>query len=417
MRKWLLMLMSLLLLAAPALAEDALLEDCTVQLAQDLPAIMDNAAYTEIYLPAVFKEAVADQFGQYSAYTWEKPLFDVYLSVDRAALESMLGEQGITVTEDTRTRMQQLLPTMMCSLMQTYSDEYDVLLSNLLQCTRFYADPARPDGTMAFIRFFEDGMPLLYLVDAQDGAVLAGVNALLHAEELAACQNAQDVQRWMDANGKKVLVASDEPVLMQLTQAECAGSTMSERALGLVPELLAAMNDEAYSQLLGLGESAPNVLQGWAAGDYARPRLMAQAELNLEAHGAMLLGNNGTLPLADGDSAVARSLRQMLAGTAYSQLLIQQIDDGYQTLSIATSITAMARYADPQQPDGTGMYILLYDGGHAIWVSWYAENGVVVLNASYLPAEDVAECQSVAELTTKLTALGLPVEMTGVAID
>ena len=54
---------------------------------------------------------------------------------------------------------------------------------------------------------------------------------------------------------------------------------------------------------------------------------------------------------------------------------------------------------NPDQPDGLGMYIFVYEDGRAACALWCAADGLVDMSAMPLPVEEIAECRSAAALT------------------
>ena len=54
---------------------------------------------------------------------------------------------------------------------------------------------------------------------------------------------------------------------------------------------------------------------------------------------------------------------------------------------------------NPDQPDGLGMYIFVYEDGRAACAIWCAEGGFVEMSAMPLLVEEIAECRSAAALT------------------
>lgn len=399
----LMMLLLLLLCAVPAMAEGSLLEEYAVRLAQELPSIISNEAYVALYTGG-FDEESGALIAQHRGYTWTQPTFDLHLTCDLTAWEQAAAEQGIVLTDEYEQYAQQFMPSMIYSMLNSTVDQAEVVAGGVMQNALYYADPAQADGTVMFIRFFGDGTPLLYHQSTREGAVLLNAQ-VLSADGLAECRCFADAQSWLETQTGGVVLGHEEPILLPYA-GSCAGEgTMPLRVQALALDMMRDMADTSYNAMLIDSEQILALLADWADGDYSQPRLMACAELDPLVLGTSVWGMDMAGVFRDETSPTARNLRSRLAGSVTMRL---SSVSGVNAI-VAHSVSGHgAMYADPQQPDGIGLYILLYEDGNAIAVSYQAENGVVVLSASCLPDSDLKDCSSAADISLHMLKNQLP---------
>lgn len=401
MLKRMLLIALSVLLALPAMAEGALLEDHAARLAQEIPLLVGNEAYVRMYAGPFWEGDEALIAG-----TWQSPAGDAYLSVDEAALEAMLSAGALSVSglpED-------LLPSLVSAAVMKLAAYEDFVAVSVGRADAAYLDAAQPDGVMMFVRFYHDGLPLLFSCSANDGAVLLTAAVM---PVLAGVTDATSLQARLAELGASFVVVTQTPAwIVGDVFTDLTGTTMPQRAVALACEAARRMGDPQYRGPYCMGMPIEETVTRWSTGDYTQPRLMVQPALDVRVHGQAVWGMESALVLADAESPAARQLGRMLYGSWFGGLTQSATD------AIAAASTGVgAFYADPAQPDGNGAYILCYEGGHAMLVHWHAQGGVVELVAEYLPVPGLAACQSAADVSMWLTRNASPVVCSGVEID
>lgn len=394
----------LLLPAAAAYAEEAS-EDV---LAQEIRRLVDNEDYVSMFSMMSASDAVLELF---AGCSWTQPAAQVYLSGDAEvyAAQSMvaLGEES---PENAVELIQAALPTLITRQVIQPEDYAESIAINVAQSAAFRIDPDQADGSMLYLRFYEDGMPILYCLRASEGAVMITATACVGAEGLGECRSALDVQAWLDANEVIGVTAYDEPVLMANVDHDLEGGTRARSALSLVQTMAIEAADPQYIGLTGVqAEEAVALLADWTSGDFTSPRLMAETPLTMAWQGTALFAP-GVLKImyAEDDTALRCLTRSIGTTAAMHTMLMSLARSGRMNAFNIVSVATM--YADPAQEDGAGLIVLLFTEGRHAMVSWYAENGVVMLNAFYLPLPELDGVTTAAEVSLWLIGNGLPAQ-------
>ena len=395
------------LLALPAAAETALLESHAALLAGEIPQLLGNEAYVRMYIAGPFLQE-NEALNALAACAWQKPTGDAYLSVDDAALADLLagGELGVSELP------QELLPALLSATVMNLDAYEDFFVSTVSRTGVSYLDAAQPDGVTMFVRFYEDGRPLLFSCTANGGAVLLSAAIVPGMEGVT---DAASLQAELAERGARFIRVTEAPARMEGGIPVITGLTKPQRAAALAQAAASRMADPAYRGLYGMGMSIEETVAAWSTGDYARPCLMVEPALNVRSHGPRIWGADALAVLADAESPAARQLESQICRSWFAALASGA---GNNMTAVAAATTALGGfYADPSEPDGSGAYILCYDGGHAMLVCWHAENGVVEMVAEYLPVPELAACRSAQEVSLWMIENASPVVCAGVEID
>lgn len=416
LKKWLMLAAMMIMMIAPACAESETWEACADQLVQELPLLLRDEAYLRMYSSNVDTDNEAYQ--RLLECAWTKPVRDVYLHMDTELLCALLAEQGTVVELEWMERyLPHYAPTLIQNAFSGLRSAEEIWLNYAGQSGSFHVDPAAEDGVVTLIRFYEDGSPLMIGRSASGGAVNVFASILPNADGLETCAGAADVQAWLDEKGMPMIVASDEPVSMPVDGAPAEAGTMEERVLWCAREMLDRMQDPDFARVVVSGdEEIVKRLAAWAGADVDALRLMLRAEME-ESVSMQLYGYDGMRILADGSSPVARMLRRQIPGSLTSTLILRRSRTAMHDLA-ATSMSCFGTmYADPAQSDGMGVYFLLLEDGHSLSVTWHAQNGVVFLNAGYLPLPALAYVETQTDMTVWLMSSGLPLPCTEIPMN
>ena len=458
MLKRMLLLLLALLLALPAAAEEPLLEQYAAQAAQELPLLAGNEHFAALYT-GYWDDGVHELLAGYAAQTWQRPIRDVYLGVDEAELDAMIKAKGVKLDESTEEYLNWQIPMLVYSQL-TFNRSYEALIAGAIVGTTLrYTDPAQPEGMMAFIRFFEDGDPLLYSINCVDGAVALSCGVLPEDEQsddvqvkiygadmsdelmaelieqgvmtiqeippeeqaeklaIADCSSAEDVNRWLKEREIMCVIASDEPIVLDVKQGIEKGATHAETAIRLVEQSAQRIGDQELMLLMTGDVQMTQQLSLLGSGDYSRPRLMVEVPVEVKTHGSLVWGMSATMALAaaeEGDPAL-RAMRWMLPDALINSLVNAQLRA--EDMALLSISTYGGMYADPDHPDGNGMYLLLYEDGHTVCVTWACQNGAAVMQAKFLTLRGLSECQTAMDVTLWLMQQGIPVVCNEIPIN
>lgn len=415
MMKKLLLLMLVLLLAVPAAAEATLLDGCASQLTQDIRLQIADESYVAMYTGG-FSEPVTRPLKWLSECTWQQPTHEVYLTVDMDALKAALAAQNEWAPEGVEALPAEYLPALARYAVAPPTSPEHMIITRIATANVTYIDPAQSDGVMMFIRFYADGHPVLFTVSAQDSAVVLTAEAPVCLIGMPEGQEVEALREYLNENGMAFVQLREEPVLLTTGGfPEVQGATLAQRAASLAEEAGRRMADPARRAVFGLTEAQDSLIAGWAKADYAAPCLMVIPGLDARVHGMSVWGERCLPVLAAEDSPAARRLEEMLPGSWFGALLNRfNTIDG---VVAANATTTEAFYADPEQPDGSGVYLLTYTGRRMMMVSWVAENGVVCMDAQYLPLPDLALCMSATDMAMWFTRYAVPVFCTEATLD
>ena len=412
--KRLLLIMLALLLAVPAAAEGTLLEGYAAQLTQEIRLLIADESYVAMYTGGS-SEALSRPLKWLSACTWQQPTHDVYLSIDMDVLNAALAVPNEWASESMSTILPEYLPALARYAVAPPTSPERMIITRIATADVTYIDSAQPDGVMMFIRFYADGHPVMFTVAAQDSAVVLTAEAPVCLIGMPEGQEAEALRKYLEENEMSFVQLQEEPVMLSTGGfPQVQGETLEQRAASLAEEAGCRMADQARRAAFGLTAAQDSLIAGWAEADYTAPRLAAIPELDVKTHGAPLWGINAVKVLANEGSPAARQLNGMLYSSYFGALLNRY--GGVDTFVAANATTAQAFFADPAQPDGMGAYLLGYEGGHMMLVSWMAENGVVGMNAQYLPLPELAACVDATEMFKWFVMNASPVVCTGVEI-
>ena len=179
----------------------------------------------------------------------------------------------------------------------------------------------------------------------------------------------------------KRLIAFAVVCCLMLTCA-AAEESLAARAGRLGAKLDVILKDTAYIDLLTGSAAIGDIVKAWGQEDHAVPGIILQVE---------------TASLAD------QMLQQawQLSGEAKAELsrkmpmtLASQLNAAYgtETLAAASACAVSSVFAHGAQ--GSGLFIILYRESMPVFVSWYAENGAVHMQAMIVADEELAVCRN-----------------------
>lgn len=417
MKRLLVMLLMLALLAAPAAAETSQMEEKCDQLNRDVAELAGNAQHLMLSTGGWWLD---EELLSLSDEPGVRPVADVYLTYDAQAVMARMTQEGVLTTEQTEEYLRLFMPGLLVNQL-LMDDDFPMMTANAISSAVYYIDPAQPDGAMVFVRFYEEGVPLIFRLLARDGAVQLTAVPWLNWETCVTGASAAEVQVYLDQRGLTGFIAAEEPVLLPYFAVGLSGDTMPEMAASLVQHMMDCVGQEEFRAILGLQEAQVQILDEWVSADYTAPRLMAGAPLSLEEHCFVLNGAPVLPMLMEGDTAAVRKLRLTLAEQAINNTIFSYSAawDPYTYFDemFACASTAMGTmYPAPDQPDGSGLFVLLYEGGHQVMVGWTASSGVVMLEACYLPA-DMSDVDDVTGITLRMIGMGLALEFEEVVLE
>lgn len=188
--------------------------------------------------------------------------------------------------------------------------------------------------------------------------------------------------------------------LMLVTASAYADETLADRAVALVQTCDALAGDESYCDAMtASGGTIGELLHTWAEGNHDQPRLIIHADTSDAASMVAALYGDEDAPLLSETALAAlskkypASLPSMLNATS-----------GAEVLAATTVATAGTIFASDVQ--GSGMFVLLYDGAVPAAVTWYAENGAVSMQACFLAVDALTACQTAEEVNNLLEEMG-----------
>lgn len=401
MKRWIALLTTFLLLwtalpvAAEGLPERA--EDVIARLAGELPLLLGNGAYVDIYTGA-WVEDFDPAISALARNTWQQPICTVYLSCDE---ERLLTETGVGA--EAADVMRPYIPQVLVSLVRGNMEHDAMLINTIGQNSDHYVDESMPEGTIVFLRFYADGAPLIGVVTAYRGAVSVSMGVIAGSDGLEQCRTVAEVQAWLDARGMGGILAGEAPVMLPVPAAAVNGDTEPARAADLARLCVAQMAHPLY---LMARDPAEVIGYQIKPEEYDTLRLALYTELELRTHGILCYAGSVPLALANDSGAVERRLTQRLTGSCLG-MLVSRYGGMKETLAMSVS-TVETFYADPAREDGTGVYMFFYEGGGAVMVSVTASNGVVGMSAQLMPLAELARCQSALEASLWFAGKGFP---------
>ncbi|MBR3763190.1 MAG: hypothetical protein IKK57_01390 [Clostridia bacterium] len=407
MKRWICVVTALLLmtLAFTAGAETLPL-DVIDRLAGELPQLLGNEAYADIFTGAwtMDFDAAIEALAQNA---WQHPSHTVYLGCDDLRLLTELG-----APESAVEAMRPYLVTAIVTLVRDDASYDAMLLNRIGQNSDFFVDADMPDGAIVFLRFYEDGPPLIGVAAANNGAVSVSVGVVSGADDLSLCRTASDVQAWLDARGMAYILASETPVMLPVSAVDTAGDAEPARAASLARICAGQMSDAAWLQARGAADAGVNPVD---ADLYDSLRLAVYMELDLHTQGMVCFGGSVPVALASDDGPVERRLSLNLPNT-YMLHLVSNYGGVVEILTMSTSMVETL-YADPERADGTGAYLFFYEGGGAAVVNFLARDGVVCMNAMLTPLDGLSGCQSATDVSLWLARRTVPAVCTEVNVE
>lgn len=186
-----------------------------------------------------------------------------------------------------------------------------------------------------------------------------------------------------------------------------AEDSLTDRAVDLAAACDALAEDEAYvSAMIGSGNSGIiTLIESWAAGNHDQPEMVVRVDTaNLLKDMIALYGTGLQNGLPD---TTVEALNRRLPMTLPSMF---NATEGAETLAASTIATSSVIFASDAQ--GSGLFVLLYEDATPVMAAWYAENGAVSMQATFMAQEELAACQSAEDVAAWLKEQGweLPCE-------
>ncbi len=402
-RKLMIMLL-LLLCAATAAAGESLTEQYAAQLAQEIPQMIQNEVYVDMF--ANDSAQLDEILTPFRAMIWAKPAGDVYLSLDVEKVLAQSAAAGMVLPDNAAQCVQDYAAVLMGHFLTNVTDAEKATAAFLLKSSIFYTDPAQPEGMTMFVRLYEDGAPIVFLQRAMNGAVEMSASVLVNDTPPSDCRDAQAFQAWLDATGRDMLIASAEPVIMAHSALELTAGAFHENVTKMALALSKRMADADYIRMVSSGdEDITSLVQAWAQDTASvAPRFIVSEALTVE-HARKIWWEDAASLMAEGNTPEARLFRQMLPTSVTTPMLFRYAADHAQVMNARNMFNINAIYADAEETERTGIYFLVYEEG-AIEVAYFVENGVVVLNAAYLPVKELGEAKTEEELAAFLALNG-----------
>lgn len=398
MKRMMTILTALLLWCMPASAQTPAWELAATQLEQEMALLLEGENYTRLF--AGWWEEFEPWQEKLETYTWQRPTCTVFITCDDAALAAVAADAGVTEPDET------LLGEVGAWVVRTICRMGPSVVHSVLTGHVLYIDPSQPDGAMIFLRFYEDGAPILFVTTAQGGAVCMEATVLATDWGLEDFASVSGVQLVLDDSQPGLMVASGERRVIAWPPFTPEGATDAQRSASLAQELMRRMGDPAYWSAYGVWGDYLTVMSAWAKGDFSAPRMTLKLEVDAATHALAVWGDWGALAMTE-NAAIQRRLSRTLP-LAFEDKLVSMSATADE-FSAAYMIDASAMYADSAHAEGSDTYLLLYDGGHAVLVNVWSEHGAVQMSARYLPLPELAACQSAAEVSMWLTEAVAPV--------
>ena len=410
MKCWICLLAAIMfaVTAMPVAAAEMLSPEAEVvadRLAAELPLLLSNGAYVDIFTGA-WTQDFDPMVTLMAENTWQKPVSTVWLECDEAALLAAMN-----VTELSAEAMHSYIPDIITRLVSGSMDYETMLLSAIAANADVYTDAEATEGTQVFLRFYEDGLPVICTAEAMDGAVRVSVRPLVRFAELPEHNDAASVQVWLDSQGLSFIRASDVPAMLPASMTPVSGATEAERAAALAQVAAARMADPGFLQAMGLDA----LIVPTAPEAYASLRLTVLMQLDLRTQGLMAYANGLIGALRSGDEVVERRLLQGFPGD-YMAAIVSLYGAPGDIVAMSGS-TVQTIYADPERPDGTLVYLMIYEGGGAVAVSVTAMDGIVCMQAQQLKLKGLTECASALDVSLWMARNALPAVCTEVPIN
>ncbi len=166
--------------------------------------------------------------------------------------------------------------------------------------------------------------------------------------------------------------------------AEEQADVLAERAEVMAQRLDALADSEDYLSIMGGSQALADLIRAWGEGDHAAPRMILRADWSEETDWLSWLAEQmeDFTPSDVVRAELSRRLPMSLAGMLNAA-------EGTEALAAASLCTTSTVFAC--EADGAGLYLLSYDAGAPVLVTWYASDGAVFMQAAFLANEAVAE--------------------------
>lgn len=271
----------------------------------------------------------------------------------------------------------------------------DVLAaSSMMETVTIFVGDDVGDG--AYVMLYESGTPIMVVWHGEDGAVRMRA-MYLPFDDLAACENEDEVAAWFEANGMPLSLTAADP--MPVLLGEPSEEDTLERALSVAVGM-DAMVEGGYGAAMGASESMLALMNAWSAGDADAPVLAVMTDLSLGTPGVTFL-NEVLLPDYEVDEPLLAK-----AVNAIPTILLGRYC-GTEALAASSMIHGEILFADGGSPM-TGLILLIYEDKTPIMVASYTREGAVNMRAYYLPIEGIADCRTVEEVNEFFEDVLLP---------
>lgn len=421
-RDWPLPCTEVQLSAVPDEAQ-ALLDAAVDRTVSEMLQLARNRNYVEHYISSpLLYEADLAYVDRVTQGTYAKYLCDVPLAVDMARMTAMAAEQGYNLTGAALDQLYGGESALVLNQAQNIRDAQNIRHHGMMltRHTNHYASDDTLQGEGAFLRLYEDGVPLLVLWKAEGGFYAVTVQAL--ADEAAAnLRTREDVQAWINANERCLTIPEAMAALAPADAAPAEKLTAEQHAV-LLAQRLGEIYANADHRELTLGgiPGAGELIDEWVAGDRSQPRMMTGIDLT-DAPQVFYRGaaqyRTAVLFHEEASPLTSRVMTYRLPESVIERAVIDEIANPVWGTVAVMMAQAQEEYAAPSQPDGTGMYLLHYDDAVPVAVWWAAQDGAVQMTAQFVPLDSIRDYDSAALVSVWLTAQGLPLQCTEIPLD
>lgn len=363
--KRILTLMLLLALTLTCVRAESGMENITLivkaqDLAEDLDALAEDEAHIRDFS---LDEHVVDMI-----LGWGAGNHDVTAEVWMLDLSMFMGalvqELPAEAPEAGRVMLHRSLGQVLLQAATNAGGADMVAASAVARTTTTFAAPVLNDSGI-FLLLYEDAAPVGVSWYAEEGAV--NMTAVF-------LPDATVTDGQANLGGGIVLPCAEAEGCFDVGLVPENNQSTAKRALTLATELRVLAGSNAWLDTLGLRDATRRLLADYTGTD-PEPRLMLRV--------------TRLKTFKNTDERLRSSLLTALVA----------MEGGTEPLSAMSSVQAADLYAEAGA-EGEGMYLLLYEDGAPVVVSWTAGEDAVSMSAAFLPLEGLADCQTAWEVQT-----------------
>ena len=365
MKRILTLMLLLLVLAMTCVHAEPGEENITLIVkAEALAAELDALAENEAYIKELsLEEQVVDMILGWGAGNHDTPARVLMLDFSMF-MGALVQEIPAEAPEAGRVMLHRSLGQVLLQAATNAGGADMVAASAVARTTTTFAAPVLNDSGV-FLLLYEDATPVGVSWYAEEGAV--SMTAVFLPDATAADGQA-------DLGGGIVLPCAEAEGCIDDGPEPENAQHPAKRALALAAELRVLAGSNAWHDTLGLRDATRRLLADYTGTD-PKPRLMLRV--------------TRLKPFKVSDDRLRSSILPALVA----------MEGGTEPLSAMSSVQAADLYAEAGA-EGEGMYLLLYEDGAPVLVTWAAGEDAVSMSASFLPLEGLADCQTRWEVQT-----------------